>query len=106
MEIVYGYSASTVKPEELETTKSTVYLRKDITSKVEKSEDGTETTWCEYKEATLTPAEFAEYQKLLAVQNATDIVTLKSGQETGDANQLAIMEAIADLYEAVATIGA
>lgn len=38
-------------------------------------------------------------------KDSENIVQLIAGQETGDGNQLAIMEAIADLYDAVATIG-
>ena len=36
--------------------------------------------------------------------DSDNIVQLMAGQETGDSQQLAIMEAIADLYNAVAAM--
>lgn len=114
MEISYKYAESTQKPSALEVTPSTVYMRKDIESKTRTDETaGEERTIWTYQEAKLTPAEFNEYSSRIMAENAikgTDdsehITQIMAGQETGDANQLAIMEAIADLYEAVATIGA
>lgn len=111
MEINYKYAESTVKPTALEVSVGTVYLRKDITSITRTSEQGDETTYWTYQEAALTPEEFNAYSNLVMAENAIkgtndsdNIVQIMAGQETGDNNQLAIMEAIADLYDAIATM--
>ena len=111
MELNYKYAESIVQPTALEVTVGTVYLRKDITSIVRTSEQGDKTTYWTYQEAVLTPQEFNEYTNLLMAENAIkgtndsdNIVKLMTGQETGDSQQLAIMEAIADLYDAVAAM--
>ncbi len=111
MEINYKYAESTVKPTALEVSVGTVYLRKDITSITRTSEQGDETTYWTYQEAALTPEEFNAYTNLVMAENAIkatndsdNIVQIMAGQETGDNNQLAIMEAIADLYDAIATM--
>lgn len=109
MELNYKYSESTVKPAALEMMGGSVYLRKDITSIMRTFEQGDKITYWTYQEAELTPQEFNEYTNLLMAENAIkgtndsdNIVQLMAGQETGDSQQLAIMEAIADLYDAVA----
>lgn len=111
MELNYKYAESTVQPTALEVTVGTVYLRKDITSITRTSEQGDKTTYWTYQEAALTPQEFNEYTNLLMAENAIkgtndsdNIVQIMAGQETGDSQQLAIMEAIADLYDAVAAM--
>lgn len=111
MKIVYKYVESTVKPAALEIEVGTVYLRKDIDSITRTSEQGDETIYWTYQEAALTPEEFNNYTNLLMAENAIkgtndsdNIVQIMAGQETGDNNQLAIMEAIADLYDAIATM--
>ncbi len=111
MEITYKYAESTVKPAALEATVGMVYLRKDIASITRTSEHGGETTYWTYQEAALTPEEFNTYTSLVMAENAingtndsANIVQIMAGQETGDNNQLAIMEAIADLYDAIATL--
>lgn len=111
MELNYKYAESTVQPTALEVTIGTVYLRKDITSITRTSEQGDKTTYWTYKEAALTPQEFNEYTNLLMAENAIkgtndsdNIVQIMAGQETGDSQQLAIMEAIADLYDAIAAM--
>ena len=55
--------------------------------------------------------EFNSYASTLAsmnavkdVNNASNILSLMAGQENGDVNQMTIMEAIADLYDAVASL--
>lgn len=110
MELNYRYAESTVKPAALEVTEGTVYLRKDIASITRTPEQGEETVYWTYQEAALTPQEFNNYTNLLMAENAIkgtndseNIVQIMAGQETGDGNQLAIMEAIADLYEMIAT---
>jgi hypothetical protein len=112
MELIYRYSESTVKPSELEIGKRTVFLRKDF-EEIERYDEVSDTTvtfWT-YQEAKLTHEEFAEYSKYVAASNAIkgtndseNIKGLVVGQENGDNNQLIIMEAIADLYDAVASI--
>lgn len=69
------------------------------------------TVYWTYQEAALTPEEFNEYTSLLIAENAIkgtndsdNIVQIMVGQEAGDTNQLTIMEAIADLYDIVATM--
>lgn len=108
MELHYRYSESTVKPAELEITGGSVYFRKDITSITRTSEQGDETVFWTYQEAELTPQEFNDYATFLMAENAikgkddsANIVQLMAGQEIGDGNQLIIMEAIADLYDAI-----
>lgn len=111
MELNYKYAESTVKPTALEVAVGTVYLRKDITSITRTSEQGNKTTYWTYQEAALTPQEFNEYTNLLMAENAIkgtndsdNIVQIMAGQETGDGNQLIIMEAIADLYDAITSL--
>lgn len=111
MEINYKYAESTVKPTALEVSVGTVYLRKDITSITRTPEGGDETIYWTYQEAPLTPEEFNDYTSLVIAENAIkgtndsdNIVQLMAGQETGDNNQLVIMEAIADLYDAITTM--
>lgn len=111
MELKYEYAESSIQPTTLEATVGIVYLRKDITSIARTSKRGDKITYWTYQEAALTPQEFNEYTNLLMAENAIkgtndsdNIVQLMAGQETGDSQQLAIMEAIADLYDAVAAM--
>ena len=64
----YVKSQSSIKPELIDTTssKTTVYLRKNIVE-VEKTNesDNTSTTFYEYEEAKLTKQEYQEYLKEL-----------------------------------------
>ena len=96
MEIKYVYSESTVEPKELEITKSTVYMRKDMSSE---NRDGV--TFYTYKEAALSYEEFGKYYSAVLFK---DVESLKTGQANGDNNQLVIMEAIADLYDIIASM--
>lgn len=101
MNLNYILAESTIRPLPIEIYKNIVYLRKDIVSKeVTDTENNTSTLWT-YQEAKLTPSEFNEYSKVLMVNNMSQLI---SGQENGDNNQLIIMEAIADLYDAIASI--
>lgn len=111
MELNYKYAESTVQPTALEVTVGTVYLRKDITSIVRISEQGDKTTYWTYQEAALTHNEYTNLLREFMAENAIkgtndsdNIVQLMAGQETGDSQRLAIMEAIADLYDAVAAM--
>lgn len=111
MELNYRYSESTVEPAALEIAEGSVYFRKEITSVTRTSEQGDETVFWTYQEAELTPQEFNNYASLLMAEytikgkdDSANIVQLMAGQEAGDGNQLIIMEAIADLYDAVAAL--
>ena len=99
----YKYSESTVKPAEIEETKTTVYIRKDIVSEERTDSLGTQTFWT-YQEAALTLEEFNKYSNIINAKNANDISQLMVNQEAGDNNQMIIMEAIADLYDAIASL--
>lgn len=111
MELNYRYSESTVKPAALEIAEGSVYFRKEITSVTRISDQGDEIVFWTYQEAELTPQEFNNYASLLMAEytikgkdDSANIVQLMAGQEAGDGNQLIIMEAIADLYDAVASL--
>ena len=112
MEPIYISSESTVKPLAIEVGKRTVWLRRNLVQESRTTPDNQTMKIWVYEEAKMTPQEFNSYTGLLMAENAIkgtkdseNIVQLIAGQETGDGNQLAIMEAIADLYDAVATIG-
>ena len=92
MNLKYTYSESTVKPVSIERGKNTVYIRKNIVE--------TDYGWS-YEEAKLTPDEFTEYSKYLSARNMSQLM---EGQQNGDNNQLIIMEAIADLYDVIASM--
>ena len=66
----YTKSQSSIKPELIDTTssKTTVYLRKNIVE-IEKTNesDNTSTTFYEYDEAKLTKQEYQEYLKELSI---------------------------------------
>lgn len=86
MNIVYKSVVSATKPSEIKFGLNTVYLRKDI-SEI-KHDD--ETVLWSYQEAALTLDEYKEYSNL--------------AQQNLDNNQLIIMDAIADIYEAIASL--
>lgn len=77
MELKYRKSQSSIKPELLDTTssKTSVYLRKDIVEKTVTDMDGNETIMYEYDEAVLSNAEYEDYKKDLDV---IDIQKLRS----------------------------
>lgn len=110
MELNYRYSESTIKPPALEVTEGTVYIRKDFAEITRTSEQvGDSVLFYTYQEAALTPEEFNSYSSLLMANHAIkgkddseNIVQIMAGQTIGDDNQLIIMEAIADLYDAIA----
>lgn len=110
MEPKYKPSESTVKPEPIQMDGDTVYLRNNIASLVREDEQGNKTSYWSYQEAVLTQDEFNIYASLIASKNAINsisvpehITQLVVGQEIADSNQLAVMEAIAKLYETIAT---
>lgn len=111
MEPIYRYSESTVRPSELELGKRTVFLRKDIHEVERTDEEGNTTSYWVYQEAKMSHSDFNEYSSFLAMKNtitgaddSKNISKLISGQENGDNNQLIIMEAIADLYDVIASM--
>lgn len=104
MEPIYRYSESTVKPVEIEKGKHSVFLRKDFVEVERTTEDGNTMTFWTYQEASMTHEQYNDYISLMQAKNASNIIDLVAGQENGDNNQLAIMEALADLYEAIANV--
>lgn len=111
MEPKYAYSESTVKPTSIEVGVSSVYLRKDIVEDVRVDMTGEKITYYTFQEAVMSIEEFNTYASTLAsinavkdVNNASNILLLLDGQDSGDINQMTIMEAIADLYDAVANL--
>ena len=88
MKLNYVKSSSSVKPDLIDTTssKSTVYLRKNIVENIKTDAmSGEETVFYEYDEAKLTKAEYQEYLKQLEIidiqkQRADiDYIALMSG---------------------------
>ena len=69
MKLNYRKSQSSIKPELVDTTssKTSVYLRKDIAENTITDMDGNEVIMYEYDEAVLTNAEYEEYLKELEV---------------------------------------
>lgn len=111
MEPNYVYAESTVKPSTIEVGVSSVYLRKDISEETRTDEGGNSIVYYTFQEAVMSAAEFNEYTNTLAsinavkdVNNASNILSILAGQESGDSNQMTIMEALADLYDAVASL--
>lgn len=108
MKITYIKSESTIKPDVVSIEKTTVYLRRNITEETRTFEDNI-TTFYVYEEAKLTHDEFAKYANEMAkvnvVRSAYDsdnIVRLIANGSDNTNNQLILMEAIADLYDAIA----
>lgn len=108
----YRYSESTVEPAAIEmASDNTVYLRKNIMAETRIDERGNRVVYWTYQEAELTADEFNLYAGQLmslnaikGTENAENIKQLVAGQENGDFNQIAIMEAIAELYEMIASL--
>lgn len=96
MELNYVNSESSIKPLAVELAKHGVYLRKDISEF--KKED---ITYYSYKECFLTNEEFNAYQTEL---NVNSLNSLLNAQDNSDSNQLAMMEAIAELYSMIADL--
>lgn len=106
MQLNYHYAESTIKQPELEVNGNTVYLRKDFEEITRESETTGKITYWTYQEATLTRAEFSQYLNMVTAMNAlkgqndsVNISSLVAGQSTSEFYQVAIMEALADLYE-------
>ena len=82
MKIEWKHSESTVRPKEvdIESSPTTVYLRRNIQEE-QRTDEGETTTWYVYEEAMLTPAEYTVY----AAEQARE-------------DNIAIMEALIDIY--------
>lgn len=96
MELKYRYSESTVRPQEIEACKTTVYFRKNIKTEERTYGDVTQTFYT-YQEAKMPIEEF----KVMANNQA--LVNAMKGINDSD-NQLVIMEALADLYDLISKI--
>lgn len=92
MELKYRYSESSVRPNALEIDHNTVYLRKNFSEVERADESGISYKFWTYQEAKLSVEEF----------NKNSTAILLSNMRSGDDDRLAIMEAIADLYDVVA----
>lgn len=101
MEPLYVLTESTVKPLSIEVGTDTVYLRKDITEESRADMEGKAVKYWKYQEAKMTPEEFNDYSAILNTQSVVQLVT---GQENASNSQMIIMDAIADLYETIATM--
>lgn len=111
MELNYKPSESTVKPSVIKMARRTVFVRRNIVEDIRTDEDGNKTTYWVYEEACLTPADFNAYVEEVSAQNAiagindsSNIIQLLNGQGLADENQMIVMEAIADLYDVVASL--
>lgn len=93
MKLNYRKSESTSRPETIDTTssKTSVYLRKNIVEKERKDEEGNIYRYCEYDEAKLTKAEYEKYLSELAVADIR--------QQRADIDYIALMCGV-DLEEA------
>ena len=111
MEPKYRYSESAVKPEVIQMDGDTVYLRNGVAEIIREDDQGNKTTYWSYQEAVLTQDEFNIYASIIASKNAINSVgvpdnisQLVAGQEVADSNQLTVMEAVAELYDTIATM--
>ena len=110
MELEYVYSESTKKPDEIAIGKTTVYFRKDITTEERTMGDDTQTYYV-YKEAKMPIADFramandqALVNALKGVNDSEKTANIETKVIDNEDNQLIIMEAIADLYDAIAMV--
>lgn len=110
MEPKYMYAESTIKPQSIEMCKNTVYLRTDFVEK-SRTDMSNKVTYWTYQEARLTTDEFNSYVSWLmskkainGINDSGNISQLVIGQKNRDNDQLIIMEAITDLYDAIASM--
>lgn len=112
MEPKYYYAESTIKPDPIYVDKTTVFLRKDICSEEIADASGNKYTLWEYKEAKMLTEDFEAYSNMVASVNAVkgindseNISKIVENGSNSDNNQLIIMEAIADLYDIITSLG-
>lgn len=81
-------SESTIRPQEVDTTssKTSVFLRRNIRETARVDEFGNEVTWFEYEEAVLSKEEYKEYLK------GFSLIDLE--QQRADIDYLAIMTGV------------
>lgn len=103
MKVTYVKSESTVKPDVVSIEKTTVYMRRNIVEEV-RTYKGIPTTFYVYEEAALSHEEYSKYSNELAAINSAYIAQLVDEGADSINNQLILMEAMADLYEAIANI--
>lgn len=94
MEPEYRYSESTVRPEQVQISGDTVYLRKDIKESKREDMDGGTVSYWTYQEAAMSTEEF----------NRNSSALLLKRQLNSDGDMLAIMEAMADMYDVLAML--
>lgn len=94
MEPTYRYSESTVRPEQVQISGDTVYLRKDIKESKREDMDGGTVSYWTYQEAAMSTEEFN--------RNSSDLLLKR--QLNSDGDMLAIMEAMADMYDVLAML--
>ncbi|MEH2935817.1 hypothetical protein [Acutalibacter sp. JLR.KK004] len=94
MEPTYRYSESTVRPEQVQISGDTVYLRKDIKESKREDMDGGTVSYWTYQEAAMSTEEF----------NRNSSALLLKRQLNSDGDMLAIMEAMADMYDVLAIL--
>ena len=111
MELKYIYAQSSSMLPSIEIQKTTVYFRRNFVEEVRTDNSGNTYTIWVFEEAMMPVEEFNAYASKLvsinavkAIDDSENIKDLKVGQENGDNNQLIIMEAIADLYDAIASM--
>lgn len=101
----YVKSQSSVKPELVDTTssKSTVYLRKNIVE-IEKTNesDDTSTIFYEYDEAKLSKEEYQEYLKELDATNALQTIEdLKAENESLNEQVAMLTDCVLEMSETI-----
>lgn len=94
MEPTYRYSESTVRPEQVQISGDTAYLRKDIKESKREDMDGGTVSYWTYQEAAMSTEEF----------NRNSSALLLKRQLNSDGDMLAIMEAMADMYDVLAML--
>jgi hypothetical protein len=111
MEPNYKYSESTEKPLTIELSGDSVYLRRNIQSIMRTDDQNNSVVYWTYEEAYMSNEEFNLYANALAAKsaiegadNTSNIVEILAQQTAGGDNQMAIMEAIADLYDAISEL--
>lgn len=112
MKLTYKYAESGACPKTIEIGMTTVYLRKDIVKET-LTDPGSNVSYVKYtyQEAKLSHEEFNAYSdellKINAVKGVNDSENIArlvtNGADTTD-NQLILMEAIADLYDTIASM--
>lgn len=100
MEPLYLLAESTEIPLSIEIGINTVFLRRDISEELRTDMNGNVVKYWIYQEAKMSITEFNEYANII---NTNNVIKLLNGQENADTNQLTIMQAIADMYDAIAS---